>query len=284
MAFVYFKANSIFHRLHPLPKMWLALIVSITALATTDLPSLIILFCVVLLMWKLARIPGGRFKIYFRMLLAIFLIIVVVDGFLYTYDRRWGTQTVLFTLFKANWEGATYGSFYLEGALFGMGIVLRLFCIVLTAPLLVMTTRLSDFASVLGKMKVPYTFTFILLSGATFAGQVFNLFYEILDAQKLRGHDVESLSFFQKIRKAWVPIVTPLIMTMLRQADDLQMAIETRGFAGEKKTSVEQVQMRPLDYLATALITIVFIVCLFQLVQYGSLVPQVSSRFYSLLR
>ena len=53
----------------------------------------------------------------------------------------------------------------------------------------------------------------------------------IMSAQKLRAFDIDRMNPVTKLRRAYVPIVTPLILLLFRKANDFQIALESRALA-----------------------------------------------------
>jgi energy-coupling factor transport system permease protein len=70
------------------------------------------------------------------------------------------------------------------------------------------------------------------------------------------------MNIFKRAFKAYIPILTPLILLLFRRANDFQIAMETKGFgAPVKPTEIEILEARPADYLWMALVIAVFILC-----------------------
>jgi energy-coupling factor transport system permease protein len=84
----------------------------------------------------------------------------------------------------------------------------------------------------------------------------------IVDAQKLRAFDIDAMNIFQRAFKAYIPIITPLILLLFRKANDFQIAMETKGFGAPiEPTEIETLSARRIDYLWLALIIAVFVSC-----------------------
>jgi len=83
-----------------------------------------------------------------------------------------------------------------------------------------------------------------------------------VDAQKLRAFDIDSMNLVKRAVKAYVPIITPLILLLFRKANDFQIAMETKGFgAPVEPTEIETLTACPADYLWLAFIVGVFVLC-----------------------
>lgn len=277
MSLSYYKADTFVHRLNPISKIVLTIAIIVLAIVFIDMPSLLILFGVVGALWIIARIPIQRFNTILKVLVPLFIIIIIMDGFLGgTHGDPSRRTTPIFTFFNVYWMGSYYGSIYLEGLLFGVSMVLRILCIVGIAPILLMTTKMKELTLSFDKLKIPFTFSFLLLSTATFTTRIFEIYKEILESQKLRAFDVEKFNLIDKVRRGYIPVVAPLVMSMLRQADDLQIAIETRCFgAPVKRTSAGEFIIKTGDYLMITITLILMVASLVYWLQNGSLVSNI---------
>ena len=102
---------------------------------------------------------------------------------------------------------------------------------------------------------------------------IYRNFYEISDAQKLRAHDLESMGRFARVR-ALLPVLTPLLLSLFRQSDDLQIAIESRGFgAPVKRTSLEPLSLRAIDYVVLIFLFSLTGFTIWARITWGSLLP-----------
>jgi energy-coupling factor transport system permease protein len=103
---------------------------------------------------------------------------------------------------------------------------------------------------------------FMFVSALSFTTLIFEMWGSIVDAQKLRAFDIDSMNFVKRAVKAYVPIITPLILLLFRKANDFQIAMETKGFgAPVEPTEIETLNARLADYAWLALIAAVFVLC-----------------------
>lgn len=187
----------------------------------------------------------------------IALILIITQGFFYRYSESF---TPLFTIGNINIAGKGIGTFTLEGLTAGLVGALKIFCIIFSVPILVATTRIEDFAYCLTKLGVPYKFAFVLLIGMRFVPLVQQTWSELIDAQKLRGYDVDKLGIVKKVRAVYIRSIVSLIVILFKKGLNLQIAIETRGFgASMKRTEFYTLKIHIWDYLViTALLAIFF--------------------------
>ncbi len=58
---------------------------------------------------------------------------------------------------------------------------------------------------------------------------------ELIDAQKLRGYDIDRLGIIEKIRDVYTRSIVSLIVILFKAGLNLQIAIETRGFGAPRR-------------------------------------------------
>jgi energy-coupling factor transport system permease protein len=143
-----------------------------------------------------------------------------------------------------------------ESLLYGITIGIRLNCFVLAAIIFLTSTPIEDFTYGLSKLGIPFVVSFAL----TLAFRLTPLFMEtgqaIVMAQKARGLDLDSGGPLRRIRH-YVPIIVPVLASGLRRADQLAMALESRGFGKDKKRSV--VSEFPVTWRDYVLMSVTFL-------------------------
>lgn len=246
--------NTPVHRMNPITKLIFLVVCFVIASLFPNIILLTVLLAVILTWWGIAKIPVAKLKVIFLLVATTIGIFLVVQGFMY-----WKGKTPLFTLFYFYIGDKNIGQYTLEGFLFGVTLSLRILCIIFSIPILTMTTPLSTFIVALAKLKVPYSFNFTLSTALRFAPLMSKTWGEIVDAQKLRAFDFDKMGFVKKMR-AWVPLVTPLLLAMLKRSDELDVAIESRAFgAPVKRTFLKEIKMRTVDYIALISLVVLFI-------------------------
>lgn len=82
---------------------------------------------------------------------------------------------------------------------------------------------------------------------------------KIMMAQKARGADFESGGLIQKA-KSLIPLLVPLFISSFRRADELAMAMESRGYrGGAGRTRMKELKFTNKDVIAFALFSVLFI-------------------------
>jgi energy-coupling factor transport system permease protein len=257
-VFRYSNIDTPIHRIHPLVKVayvLLTLILVMYPIRLGDLPVLMVWLSLSVVLWTLARIDVRRFALLMKILLGTFIFLILIQGFTYR-----GGQTPLIVIGHLQLWEADLGVITKEGVLFGLVLCVRILVATSSLPLFVMTTSNSAIMSAMGKLRIPHVATFMLVSALSFTTLLFEMWGSIVDAQKLRAFDIDAMNIFRRATKAYVPIITPLILLLFRKANDFQIAMETKGFgAPGKPTEIETLSTRSTDYLWLALLIFVFL-------------------------
>jgi energy-coupling factor transport system permease protein len=258
--FRYTHLDTPIHRLHPLVKLayvMLTLILVMYPIKEGDMPILLIWLSLSAVLWATARIELRRFATLVKILTGTFVFLIVIQGFTYR-----GGHTPLIVLGHLKLWEADLGVITREGVWFGLVLCVRVLVATSSLPLFVMTTPASAIMTAMDKLRVPHTITFMFVSALSFTTLLFEMWTSIVDAQKLRAFDIDSMNLIKRAVKAYVPIITPLILLLFRKANDFQIAMETKGFgAPVKPTEIETLTARPADYLWLAFVMSIFVLC-----------------------
>lgn len=259
-AFRYTQIDTAIHRLHPLVKMayvLMTLILVMYPIRDTDMPVLLIWLGFSASLWVLARVELKRFTTLLKILMGTFAFLILIQGFTYR-----GGETPLIVLGHLRLWEADLGVITREGVWFGLVLCVRILVATSSLPLFVMTTSTSEIMTAMGELRVPKMLTFMFVSALSFTNLIFEMWSSIVDAQKLRAFDIDSMNVLQRAFRAYIPIITPLILLLFRKANDFQIAMETKGFGAPiEPTEIEILSARRADYLWLGLIIAVFAGC-----------------------
>lgn len=213
---LYIPRSSGLHRLHPLTKLAITLLMLICAATLPDLVWLVAAFGAfegAMACW--GRILGPFLRACFAVITPFVISLTVIQGF-FT-----GGETVLLLL----------GSFAFtaEGALAGLTVAARILLALGGTLLMMQSTRPDALMLALTQRGLPGNVAFIVLS----AVQLFPRFQEqtqiILDAQQSRG--LETKVGFLRRAGLLVPLMGPLILGSVMDVEERAMALEARGFS-----------------------------------------------------
>ncbi|MEM3708937.1 MAG: energy-coupling factor transporter transmembrane component T [Nitrososphaerales archaeon] len=241
--FIYTPLKTIVHRLHPLTKLLIIIIVWIVSLVSFDIMTFIILLISLLTIWKLANISFKDIMTLLKLLSIVFTVFTLINGFMYFRGK-----TPLFYVFQY--------PFTIEGLLFGITLSLKVLTIVSTIPILTKTTTMTELIASLAKLRIPYQLIFILTTAMNFTDTIEETYNEIKDSQFLRGYSLSEMNILKKIIKGYLPLFVPLILTTLRKASTMDIAIESRAFgASKERTYVHQIRFKSVDVITIGIMT-----------------------------
>jgi len=254
--------DTIIHRMNPITKLMYMAFILLGSILLRDIFSLAILVLFSLCWWFLAEISFKKLKGLITAVFGLMLLFTIAQGFLYFRGK-----TPIFYLFGH--------PFTWEGFIFGIAMSLKVIAIVMSVPILTMTTPTSKLVVALAKLKVPFTLIFILATAVRFTPLIMMTYNDIIEAQKIRGHDIDKMNLITRLRKAYIPIVTPLFISLLRHSDELQISIESRAFgAVKKRTYIEEIKFGTADYLAILIMILWLIEIIYGVIMWGTMIPQ----------
>jgi energy-coupling factor transport system permease protein len=115
------------------------------------------------------------------------------------------------------------------GAVYGLGMALKLLTFLLLNVLLLSTTRVEELTVAFTRLGLPYRVGFAF----TLAFRLVPVFVDsaatVLQAQRLRTLGEEPRGIVERIRRT-APVIVPVFMGALRRADRMAVALELRGF------------------------------------------------------
>lgn len=110
------------------------------------------------------------------------------------------------------------------------------------------TTDAEAFEAALVRLRVPWTFAFVLSLTLRLVPELRDRFGTIQDAQRARGADVDG-GPIRRVR-ARVPMFIPFFVSVVEYGYELTDALVVRDFdASTRRTSVVTLDHRPADYL-----------------------------------
>ncbi|TFG04720.1 energy-coupling factor transporter transmembrane protein EcfT, partial [Candidatus Thorarchaeota archaeon] len=261
MAFEYVRKDTPLDRMNPIVKLAYMGAALIFALNLSQIPqlSIVVLWLIVAtLWWIVGKVELRSLGILLSLLKWMVLFLMIIQGLTY----RFGDQTVLLKLF--DWPSpdgtVNYGELTAGGVMFGLFVSTRIMVVLSVIPIFTMTTSMSRLNAALAKMRVPQKVIFMFITAMRFVPLVQESWDAIIDAQKIRGFDIDKANFFQKIRRAYIPIITPLILLMFRRAMDMEVAINARAFGAKKeRTYIEDISFKRIDYVGFLAVIAIFI-------------------------
>jgi len=153
----------------------------------------------------------------------------------------------------------------MEGLHNGIRIVWRIILLILLASMLTLTTKpltlahgLEKLLSPLSKLNVPVEqFSLMIVIAIRFIPTILQELDRILLAQRARGYDITSLPLPKRIF-AYIPILIPLLFTIIQRAEQLTYAIDARAYGnGKGRTTFKQLKFKQMDYQLGGIVIII---------------------------
>ncbi|MBI4725850.1 energy-coupling factor transporter transmembrane protein EcfT [candidate division TA06 bacterium] len=248
----YYENKTILHLLDPRIKIIWTMVISVL-IVMNNIPLVLgLLFLSTAIVWLAVRPPLGKFKVL------LFTIITIIAGTIFSQAvfYYFEPKTILLTILPKEFPflGKLTGgiNIYREGIAYGLIQSLRILSAVSCGTLTVMTTHPSDLVLGLTKFKMPERFSFMLLVTFRFLPELIYEAKRILLAQRLRGLQPAGVN---GAIKAFRHLMTPLIINTLRNARQLALAAEVRGYSG-RRIPVRQLKFSHPDFMALGILTL----------------------------
>lgn len=224
---MYVARESGLHKLHPLTKGSLTLLLLATGLI---LPGkwtgyFLVLF-VVLPLAKWGKIFRNFVGVVWKISLPFILSVVIIQSLF------WGKGTPIFEF----WIIAPKQ----EGAIFALASVGKIILVMAGFILFAMTTRPDTLMISLKQVGVPSSLAYIIVTTLQIVPRFQSKASTILDAQRSRGLETEG-NIITRAR-AVVPLILPLVLGSLVEVEERAIAIEARGFNSSRvETSLVEI-------------------------------------------
>ena len=212
--FRYLNIDTMMHRLNPAVKiLWFFIAAVLVAVCQDFSVALYMLFFFAVL-WFATKLQKEVFGL-FRSLAVYLFMVVLIWVLILAFKKNGSLEPIL------EWRFIC-----LEWADFGRGLMtlIRIFLMISTFYLLIMTTNFSEIISGLHTLFIPYKVAFSV--GLVFqAIPIMVSEYEtVLDAQRSRGLEIDKGSLLSKIKK-YAVILLPLFMRVLSKSQNMTTAM-----------------------------------------------------------
>jgi energy-coupling factor transport system permease protein len=245
----YVKQNSLLHSLNPLTKLTLAFGLTFVSFISPWYwtPHFVILLVITPLSF-VGRVQREYLSAVLRLILPATAFLFVMQALFQPIGK-----TIIFHIWFLHVTSESL-SFAFENAS-------RIFAMVSSFTLFLLTTHPSELMSDLTRRGLPSQFAYVIISTIQIIPQMRAKAQTIIAAQRSRGLDTEG-GFFKRIG-ALVPLVGPLVFGSLVEVEERAIAIEARGFTStHQKTSLHEIRDNIFDkvlrwlLLLSALVTI----------------------------
>ena len=231
-AFFFNNQDSPLHRLDPRVKITGLILFCMLAVAGESLSQLGLMLALLLSLFLLSG-SGGNLKKMTGFFMLIAGMTFVMWILFYRSEEKlwaWGNLTV--------YSGAASHAAWMS---------LRFLNMLLSGLLFLSITSIEDFYGGMIIMKTPYPFAFAVSLSFRLVMVFMSSAFTIVEAQKIRGNDITQGGIIKRL-KAYAPLIVPLILTGIKKAETLTLALESKGFSPQNKMDFTgKYHLRTLD-------------------------------------
>lgn len=161
----------------------------------------------------------------------------------------------------------SYGfiNIYEEGVRIAVFMALRLIFLIMGTSVLTLTTSPIELTDGIERLLKPigkelaHELAMMMTIALRFIPTLIDETDKIMMAQKARGADFDSGGIIKKA-KSLVPLLVPLFISSFRRADELAMAMESRGYrGGAGRTRMKELLFSSKDIIAFAIFSVLLI-------------------------
>ena len=246
----YYPGESFFHELDSRVKMIWLVCMFLLAFSFNSPIHLGVLLLLTLALWLRLHFPFSEMKMFLKALTMIAAITFLFQLLFYPGKH------VVVSCPVPRWLPYFRGTLRvtLEGIVNGIAMILRLFTIVLTMPIMMMATPIEHVVMGLIKLGLPYEIAFAITTSLNLVPTLQSDARMIMDAQKARAFASFEKGGVREKLKAYTPLLVPLLVGSLKKGQRLEVAMESRAFgAFEERTYLKELKMRRSDYAFVAL-------------------------------
>lgn len=173
-----------------------------------------------------AGVPGAAVGQLALMLWPAFALITLIQGLWSPF----GVTPVWHVPDSVPWLGGAV-LFKWEGIAFGLTVCCRLLIPLLAFMFLFATSSPNAIVLGLVRIRVPYRVAFLVSTTFRFVPLLLEELSAMRDAQRLRGIDIDAMNLVRKLILT-ARMLVPLIVSSLRRAQQIEVALQSRGFSG----------------------------------------------------
>lgn len=214
--FDYVPGNSILHRLNPITKLIIALMLCVACFVTQSA-----IFCTLIIVLNVLMAYSAGISVRALRMLKVLVKFCLVLFLLQIFFIREGNIILHLPLNIIITD---------KGFSFSLLMVLRLIGATLPMSLMLSITKMNDLSNVLVRVvRIPYKYAFALTTAIRFIPVFSAEMAAIMEAQTARGVAFDTKNIFKKI-KLLFPLCVPLLITSVRKIEGAAISAELRGF------------------------------------------------------
>ena len=237
----YYPSNSFVHKLDPRVKLLFLIAYILMLFVSKTFYGLALCALIMLIAIIAARVPLGSVLRSVKGIIVILIFTSALNVFFH------GGERLLWHWWIIN--------IHVEGIIFAVFLMLRLFLLVMGSALLTLTTTpvnltdgIESLLFPLTLIKIPVHVLALIMSIALrFIPTLMDETNRIISAQKARGASFDTGNIFKRV-KALVPVLIPLLISAFRRAEELGDAMDVRCYSsGKKRTKYKKLKLTARD-------------------------------------
>jgi len=209
--------------LHPATVFTFCLCMIVVVFATVDIATYLVMITVLLVIMVVGKVPLASVGHIVMVVIPLCFFITLIQTL-----SRGGPALATFSLF-----GHTI-ALSRAGFALGIAITLRVVTLAFTMTVFFSLVHPARMTQALYKAGVPFKYAYAFSLALRFLPIVIGELAAINNAQKCRGYDIDRCNFVVKVYKI-MPLLTPLIVTCLRRASTIALAMDLKAFASIKE-------------------------------------------------
>lgn len=221
-SLLYAPGHGLLYRLDPRSKLIFVLSVFIYALFEQSTLALLLALAGLQLLVCSTTAPRAQIVPFYKTLAPLLILLLVLGSL------RWQAADALIAVGPLGVTGAAIWR--------AVGVAARIVVLALALSLLLWSTAPGDAVAGLTRLGIPFILSMAVMMAVQQIIAFRTLFGQILEAQQSRGLVIERQNPLRAVR-AYIPVIVPLLINALRQADDLALALQMRGFAARRTRS-----------------------------------------------
>ena len=253
----HFPGNSLVHRFDPRLKLVLTIAYIVLLFAASNPLGLALSILFLVVMYKVAKIPGKMILKSLKPILPIVIFTAVLNLFFVSGEGEPLVHIWFLTIYA---EGVRYAVLM---AVRVMALIAGTSLLTYTTSPIVLTDAIEQLLKPLGKLHFPVHELAMMMSIALrFIPTLIEETDKIMNAQKARGAQLDTGKMTDRV-KALVPVLIPLFISAFRRADELAMAMECRCYrGGTGRTRLKVLRCEKQDFIDLAVCIACFAVIL----------------------
>lgn len=246
---LYVDRPSWLHRLDPRTKLAFVIVSSLVLLSfSSPFVSAAFLLGIHAMLWS-GKVPASRLRWAWQRMWPTTVLILLLWPIFYPQGNEvlWQVWRIRITT-QGLWQG--------------LSTALRVDALAFAFLVLLFSTDQARLVRGLVKLGLPYEWGLTLAIALRYLPTLYGIYTAVSEAQQARGWVIGEGGFVRRI-KSYLPILVAVIVTALRLADNLSLALAARGFQpGAKRTHLRELELSTADKVCLSLFAVLFIVFL----------------------